>query len=62
MAEQVIWSLRAHKDKKEILDYWKQHNKSSGISEVGLITLMITHHLPTHTYFLHRHISMYNVE
>lgn len=29
MAKQIIWSLRAQKDKKEIFKYWLQHNKSN---------------------------------
>lgn len=33
MAKQVIWSLRAQKDKKEILDYWRQRNKSDTYSK-----------------------------
>ena len=33
MAKQVIWSLRAQNDKKEILDYWKQRNKSNTYSK-----------------------------
>src|SRR6188768_2105767 len=32
MAKQVIWSLRAQNDKKEILNYWRQHNKSNRYS------------------------------
>lgn len=32
MAKQVIWSLRAQKDKKEILEYWYQRNKSNRYS------------------------------
>lgn len=33
MAKQVIWSLRAQNDKKEILDYWRQKNKSNTYSK-----------------------------
>ncbi|MFC4759444.1 type II toxin-antitoxin system RelE/ParE family toxin [Solitalea agri] len=29
MAKQVIWSFRAQSDRKEILDYWRQRNKST---------------------------------
>jgi addiction module RelE/StbE family toxin len=33
MAKQVIWSQRAQNDRKEILNYWKQRNKSSAYSK-----------------------------
>jgi plasmid stabilization system protein ParE len=33
MAKRVIWSLRAQNDKKEILDYWRQRNKSNTYSK-----------------------------
>ena len=33
MVKQVIWSLRAQNDKKEILDYWRQRNKSNTYSK-----------------------------
>ncbi len=33
MAKQVIWSLRAQNDKKEILDYWRLRNKSNAYSK-----------------------------
>jgi len=33
MAKQVIWSLRAQNDKKEILDYWRRRNKSNTYSK-----------------------------
>ena len=33
MAKKVIWSLRAQNDKKEILDYWRQRNKSNTYSK-----------------------------
>jgi len=33
MAKQVIWSLRAQNDKKKILDYWRQRNKSNTYSK-----------------------------
>ena len=29
MAKQVIWSLKAQQDKKEIFKYWSQRNKSN---------------------------------
>lgn len=32
MARQVIWSLRAQQDKKEILEYWIKRNKSNSYS------------------------------
>jgi len=33
MAKQVIWSLRAQHAKKEILNYWRQRNKSNTYSK-----------------------------
>ena len=33
MAKQIIWTLRAQKDKKEILKYWLQRNKSNSYSK-----------------------------
>lgn len=33
MARQIIWSIRAQEDKKEILKYWSQHNKSNRYSK-----------------------------
>ena len=33
MAKQIIWSLRAQGDRKEILEYWSQHNKSNRYSK-----------------------------
>jgi plasmid stabilization system protein ParE len=33
MAKKIIWSVRAHEDRKNILDYWKQRNKSNTYSE-----------------------------
>jgi plasmid stabilization system protein ParE len=33
MAKQIIWSLRAQGDRKNILEYWKQRNKSNTYSE-----------------------------
>jgi plasmid stabilization system protein ParE len=33
MARQIIWSLRAQNDKKEILDYWRRRNKSDTYSK-----------------------------
>lgn len=33
MAKQVIWSFRAQEDRKNILEYWRQRNKSNTYSE-----------------------------
>ena len=33
MAKQIIWSLRAQQDKREILNYWRQRNKSNAYSK-----------------------------
>jgi plasmid stabilization system protein ParE len=33
MVKQVIWSLKAHHDRKQILDYWRARNKSNTYSE-----------------------------
>lgn len=33
MAKQVVWSLRAQSDRKEILNYWRHRNKSSSYSK-----------------------------
>lgn len=33
MAKQIIWSLRAQKDKKAILKYWLHRNKSNQFSK-----------------------------
>lgn len=33
MAKQVIWSLRAQADRKDILDYWRVHNQSNTYSK-----------------------------
>jgi plasmid stabilization system protein ParE len=33
MAKQVIWSLRAQQDRKEILNYWRLRTKSSAYSQ-----------------------------
>ena len=33
MAKQIIWSLRAQNDKKEIFKYWTQRNKSNRYSK-----------------------------
>lgn len=33
MAKQVVWSFRAQSDRKEILDYWRQRNKSNSYSK-----------------------------
>ena len=33
MAKQVIWSIRAQKEKEEILKYWSRRNKSNRYSK-----------------------------
>ena len=33
MVKQVVWSLRAQKDRKDILHYWRLRNKSSTYSK-----------------------------
>lgn len=33
MAKQIIWSLRAQKEKKEIFKYWSKRNKSNRYSK-----------------------------
>jgi addiction module RelE/StbE family toxin len=33
MARQVVWSQRAQRDRKEILDYWRHRNKSNTYSK-----------------------------
>ena len=33
MAKQVVWSLRAQNDKKQILNYWRLKNKSNTYSK-----------------------------
>jgi addiction module RelE/StbE family toxin len=33
MAKQVVWSLRAQDDRKNILSYWRQRNKSNTYSK-----------------------------
>jgi plasmid stabilization system protein ParE len=33
MAKQIIWSLRAHQDRKEILQYWRLKNQSATYSK-----------------------------
>ena len=33
MSKQIIWSIRAQKDKKEIFKYWSQRNKSNRYSK-----------------------------
>ncbi len=33
MAKQVVWSLRAQTDRKEILNYWLLRNKSNAYSK-----------------------------
>nr|WP_295931294.1 type II toxin-antitoxin system RelE/ParE family toxin [uncultured Dyadobacter sp.] len=32
MAKKIIWSVRAHTDRKEILEYWIKRNKSKTYS------------------------------
>ena len=32
MAKQVVWTLRAQDDRKKILNYWRQRNKSAVFS------------------------------
>lgn len=32
MAKRIIWTYRAHQDRKAILHYWKQHNQSNTYS------------------------------
>ena len=32
MAKQIIWTERAQNDRKKILDYWRQRNKSATYS------------------------------
>ena len=33
MAKQIIWSLKAQKDKREIFEYWSRRNKSNRYSK-----------------------------
>jgi addiction module RelE/StbE family toxin len=33
MVKQVVWSLRAQQERKEILDYWRRRNKSNTYSK-----------------------------
>ena len=33
MAKKVIWSIRAQSDRKHILEYWRQRNKSDTYSK-----------------------------
>ena len=33
MVKQVVWSPRAHKDRKDILAYWRKRNKSNTYSK-----------------------------
>jgi toxin YoeB len=33
MAKEVVWSLRALKERKDILDYWRLRNKSTSYSK-----------------------------
>jgi len=32
MAEQIIWTLRAQRERKEILEFWINHNKNKNYS------------------------------
>jgi addiction module RelE/StbE family toxin len=33
MAKRITWTYRAHRDRKEILLYWKEHNQSATYSK-----------------------------
>lgn len=33
MAKQVIWSLQAQADRKDVLNYWRIHNQSNSYSK-----------------------------
>lgn len=33
MAKQIVWTHNAHQDLKEILQYWRIHNKSNAYSK-----------------------------
>lgn len=33
MVKQVVWSQRAHKDRNNILDYWRKRNQSNAYSK-----------------------------
>ncbi|MBL7741073.1 MAG: type II toxin-antitoxin system RelE/ParE family toxin [Chitinophagaceae bacterium] len=33
MVKRITWTLRAHRDRKEILLYWKERNQSSAYSK-----------------------------
>ena len=33
MAKEVVWSLRAQNERKEILEYWRLRNKSNTYSQ-----------------------------
>ncbi len=33
MARQVVWSLRAQAERKQILEYWRRRNKSNAYSK-----------------------------
>jgi toxin YoeB len=33
MAREVVWSVRALEERREILDFWKRHNQSSAYSK-----------------------------
>ncbi len=33
MAKQIVWSLKAQNDRKEILNYWRKRNKSNEYSK-----------------------------
>lgn len=49
MAKRIVWTRKAHNDRKEILQYWKLHNQSDTYSKRlnGLfkkaISLIATH-------------------
>ena len=36
MAKQTIWSLRAQKERKKILQYWRVHNQSTAYAKKKL--------------------------
>lgn len=33
MAKRIIWTKRAQQERKEILEFWKEHNKSKSYSK-----------------------------
>src|SRR3972149_625355 len=45
MAKQVVWSLRAQGDRKNILDYWIQRNKSKSYSKKLNALINVSTHL-----------------